>query len=220
MGRARTRSQIRGGGAGQPSAFEASAGGPSDAGLPEKASGASVKWTDLTPLPAEEPVDGALGREVLGEVGPLATRPQYVQDRIEDPTPAGGRSPGLLGFWEKRLKGLPLLVGEIALVGRFLHRPDSRCRGEMANSSKRRSQRKGADLLGSLHRFGRDHFPSLARSSFRTGSKARCSTACSSWRNAHCSSSQRPSAPRCQCNSASTPRGYALDSRDALARCS
>lgn len=71
---------------------------------------------------AEESVDGAVRREVLGEIGLLATRPQYVQDCIENPTAAGGRLHGHLWFWKKRFQSLPLCVGEIAFGGCPMYR--------------------------------------------------------------------------------------------------
>jgi site-specific DNA recombinase len=65
----------------------------------------------------EVPPDGALGREVLGQIPPLAAGSEDVEDGVEDVAHVGGtRPPAGWGGREVGLDQGPLLVGEVTRV--------------------------------------------------------------------------------------------------------
>src|SRR4051794_18377700 len=70
------------------------------------------------PSPAiEVPPDGAPGREVDGQVAPLATGPEDVEDGVEDVAHRGLAGPSEVGLGgQVGLDQCPLVIGEIARV--------------------------------------------------------------------------------------------------------
>jgi len=81
-----------------------------------------VESAVVSPLVEVTP-DGALGREVFGQVTPLATGPQDVEDGI-DHVPQGGLAGAASGVdREVWLDQRPLLIGNVAGVGLTSHEP-------------------------------------------------------------------------------------------------
>ena len=81
-----------------------------------------VEGAVVPPLVEVAP-DGALGREVLGQVTPLAAGAEDVEDGIDDVAQVGlaGPSAGIDGH--VRFDQAPLGVGEVAGVGLCSHVP-------------------------------------------------------------------------------------------------
>ena len=77
-----------------------------------------VQGAVVPPLVEVAP-DGALGREVLGEVAPLAARPQQVDDGIDDVAQGGRAGPATGVDRDQPLDQVPLLVCDVAgiLIG-------------------------------------------------------------------------------------------------------
>ena len=79
-----------------------------------------VEGAVVPPL-VEVPPDGALGREVLGQVAPLAAGAQDVEDGIDDVPQVGLAGPPAGVDGDVRLDQRPLLVGHVAGVGLRSH---------------------------------------------------------------------------------------------------
>ena len=79
-----------------------------------------VEGAVVPPLVEVAP-DGALGREVLGEVAPLAAGPQDVEDGIDDVAQVGLAGPPAGVDGDVRLDQGPLRVGDVAGVGLCSH---------------------------------------------------------------------------------------------------
>src|SRR5205823_6615501 len=65
--------------------------------------------------------DGGLGREVLGQVAPLAAGSQQVEDGIDDVPQVGLARPPAGVDGDARLDQGPLFVGDVAGVGLASH---------------------------------------------------------------------------------------------------
>src|SRR5262249_25338828 len=81
-----------------------------------------VQGAVVPPLVEVTP-DGAPGREVLGEVTPLATGPLDVEDRGEDVAHRGLARPAAGVHRDQRLDERPWLVGQVAGVSLGSHTP-------------------------------------------------------------------------------------------------
>src|SRR5262249_57633624 len=76
----------------------------------------------VSPLSDVAP-DGTPGREVVGEVAPLAAGPQEVEDGVEDIAHRGLAGPATGVHGDKGLDEGPLLVGQVAGVSLGSHTP-------------------------------------------------------------------------------------------------
>ena len=81
-----------------------------------------VEGAVVPPLVEVAP-DGALGREVLGQVAPLAAGAQDVEDGIDDVAQVGLAGPPAGVDGDVRLDQGPLRVGDVAGVGLGSHTP-------------------------------------------------------------------------------------------------
>ena len=77
----------------------------------------------VVPPLVEVPPDGALGREVLGQVAPLAPGPQDVEDGVDHVAQVGGAGPPAGLDRQVGLDQRPLLVGDVTGVGLGSHGP-------------------------------------------------------------------------------------------------
>lgn len=77
----------------------------------------------VVPPLVEIPPDGALGREVLGQVSPLAPSPEEVQDGIHDIPKVRRPRPPARVYRQERLDQCPLGVREVTRVVMGSHTP-------------------------------------------------------------------------------------------------
>ena len=71
----------------------------------------------VVPPVVEVPPDGALGREVLGEIAPLAAGAGDVEDGVNDVPQVGLAGPTAAGFGRQvGFEQGPLVVGEVTRV--------------------------------------------------------------------------------------------------------
>src|SRR5271166_1225475 len=71
----------------------------------------------VAPPLVEVPPDGALGREVLGEIAPLAAGAGDVEDGVDDLPQVGLAGPAAAGFrWQMGFEEGPLVIGEVTRV--------------------------------------------------------------------------------------------------------
>jgi len=72
----------------------------------------------IVPPAVELRRDGAPGGEVVGQLSPLASGPQDVEDGVEEVPPVhGGRAADSLGLGQQGPQEVPLTVGQVAQVG-------------------------------------------------------------------------------------------------------